>query len=137
MTLSLLDTNTCIRLLNGSSDAVVRQFRARAPGEIALCSVVKAELLYGARHGTRVEANLTLLNRFFAPLPSLLFDDRCAEEYGLIRAQLAAEGAPIGPNDLMIAAIARTHDATLITHDTREFSRVAGLRLSDWEEARP
>jgi len=137
MSLCLLDTNTCIRLLNDSSDAVAKQFSARSPSEIALCSVVKAELLYGARHSARVEANLTLLNRFFAPLPSLPFDDRCAEEYGLIRAQLAAEGAAIGPNDLMITAIARAHDATLVTHNTREFSRVAGLRVSDWEEARP
>ena len=137
MTLWLLDTNTCIRLLNDSSDPVAKQFSARSPAEIALCSIVKAELLYGARHSARVDANLTLLNRFFAPLLSLPFDDRCAEEYGLIRAQLTAEGAPIGPNDLIIAAIARTHDATLVTHNTREFSRVAGLRLSDWEEGSP
>jgi len=133
----LLDTNTCIQLLNGSSVSVAQKFRAHPPADITLCSIVKAELLYGARHSARVETNLTLLVHFFAPLSSLPFDDRCAEEYGHIRAQLIAEGAPIGPNDLMIAAIARTHDATLITHNTREFSRVTGLRLSDWEEEDP
>ena len=137
MTLWLLDTNTCIQLLNGSSEEVARQFSTRSPSEITLCSIVKAELLYGARHSARVDANLTLLERFFAPLLSLPFDDRCAEEYGLIRAQLFAEGAPIGPNDLMIAAIARAYDATLVTHNSREFSRVAGLRLTDWEEEDP
>jgi len=134
MTRCLLDTNTCIKLLNGNSAAVVRHFSTRSPAHIMLCSVVKAELLYGARHSARVEANLSLLDSFFAPLTSLSFDDRCAEEYGLIRAQLSTEGTPIGPNDMMIAAIARAHDATLITHNTGEFSRVAGLRLSDWEE---
>lgn len=108
--------------------------RLRPPSEIVLCSIVKAELLYGARHSERVEDNLRLLDRFFTPLASLSFDDRCAEEYGLIRAQLAAQGALIGPNDLMIAATARAHDTTLVTHNIREFNRVAGLRLTDWIE---
>ena len=132
----LLDTNTCIHLLNGSSDAVVDQMRSRPPSEVALCSIVKAELLYGARHSDRVEENLGLLDQFFTPLASLAFDDRCAEEYGLVRAQLAVQGSLIGPNDLIIASIARAHDATLVTNNVREFNRVAGLRLTDWEEER-
>lgn len=136
MSLYLLDTNTCIHFLNGTRDAVAQQMHSSSPSDIALCSIVKAELLYGARHSKQVEENLRLLNRFFTPLTSLPFDDRCAEEYGLIRAQLTAQGTLIGPNDLMIAAIARTHDATLVTHNTHEFSRVAGLRLTDWEEDR-
>ena len=94
---------------------------------------MKAELLFGARHSKRVEANLQLLNHFFAPLSSLPFDDRCAEEYGLIRADLSAQGKIIGPNNLLIAAIARAHDAVLITHNTKEFSRITGLRLDDWQ----
>jgi len=61
------------------------------------------------------------------------FDDRCAEEYGLIRAALMEQGRIIGPNDLIIAAIARANDATLITHNTSEFSRIQSLRLEDWE----
>ena len=130
--MNLLDTNTCIHFLNGSNQAVADQIRSRPPSEIALCSIVKAELLYGARHSGRVAENLRLLDRFFIPLTSLPFDDRCAEEYGLIRAQLAAQGSLIGPNDLMIAAIARAHDTTLVTHNIREFNRVVGLRLTDW-----
>jgi len=80
-----------------------------------------------------VSANLHRLEQFFAPLASLPFDDRCAEEYGQIRADLTAQGKIIGPNDLLIAAIARTFDTTLITHNIREFSRVVGLRVEDWE----
>ena len=133
----LLDTNTCIHFLNGSSEAVASQMQSLSPSEIALCSVVKAELLYGTRISKCVEENLKLLDRFFTPLTSLPFDDRCAEEYGIIRAQLAAQGSPIGPNDLLIAAIARTHDVTLVTHNTKEFSRITGLRLTDWEDKYP
>ena len=132
----LLDANTCIRLLNSSDEEVTRRFKACQPADIVLCSVVKAELLYGARRSARVEFNLKRLEHFAAPLQSLPFDDRCAHDYGLMRADLAAQGKPIGANDLMIAAIARAHDLILVTHKTGEFSRVVGLRVEDWESAR-
>ncbi len=130
----LLDTNVCIRLLNRSQANIIQKFQHHQPNELALCSIVKAELLYGARHSQNVESNLQLLDQFFAPLASLVFDDRCAEEAGLIRADLAAQGKPIGPNDLLIAAIARANDAVLVTHNTAEFSRITGLRSEDWEK---
>lgn len=129
----LLDTNVCIRLLNQSQSNIVQKFQYYQPNELALCSIVKAELLYGARHSQDVESNLQLLNQFFVPLASLAFDDRCAEEAGLIRADLTAQGKPVGPNDLLIAAIARANDAVLVTHNTAEFSRITGLRLQDWD----
>jgi tRNA(fMet)-specific endonuclease VapC len=131
----LLDTNVCIQLLNARHAALIDRFRRHAPADIALCSVVKAELLFGAERSQRIEANRQLLKAFFAPLRSLPFDDACAEHYGQIRADLLAQGKPIGPNDTLIAAIARAHDATLVTHNVSEFSRVAGLRLEDWEAA--
>jgi len=129
----LLDTNTCIRFLNGSSANVLKHFQQCSPDEIALCSVVKAELWFGARHSQQVERNLQRLHAFFTPLQSLSFDDRSAEEYGQIRADLSRQGTIIGPNDLFIAAIAKSHDATLVTHNHKEFMRVTGLRLADWE----
>ena len=130
----LLDSDVCIHLLNERIPAIERNFRAHAPAEIALCSIVKAELLFGARHSQRVTSNLQRLKLFFKPLASLPFDDRCAEEYGQIRADLTARGNLIGPNDLLIAAIARAHDATLVTRNTREFGRITALRMEDWEE---
>jgi tRNA(fMet)-specific endonuclease VapC len=129
----LLDTNVCINLLNRAHSGIIQHFQHHQPSEIALCSIVKAELLYGARRSQQVEANLQLLKQFFSPLTSLSFDDRCAEEAGQIRADLAAQGKPIGPNDLLIAATARAHDAVLVTHNTGEFARVTGLRIKDWE----
>lgn len=129
----LLDSNVCIHLLNEKHSEIERCFRSHSPAEIALCSIVKAELLFGARYSRRAEANLQRLKLFFAPLASLPFDDRCAEEYGQIRADLTGQGKLIGPNDLLIAAIARAHDAILVTHNTNEFGRIIGLRLEDWE----
>ena len=130
----LLDTNACIRILNQSSKNLVERFRRQEPSAICLSSTVKAELLLGARHSSRVAENLDLLRRFFAPFLSIPFDDLCADHYGMIRASLADAGTPIGPNDLLIAATARAHDLTLVTSHTGEFSRVAGLRLEDWSE---
>jgi len=129
----LLDTNACIRLLNGTSPALVARMVGSDPAQIALCSIVKAELLYGARRSSRRADNLRLLESFFEPLASLPFDDACAERYGIIRSELESAGTPIGPNDLMIAATAVAHGATLVTNNVKEFSRVAGLRLEDWQ----
>jgi len=60
-------------------------------------------------------------------------DDDVARHAGWIRARLAALGTPIGPNDLLIAASARAHGLTLVTHNLSEFGRVEDLALEDWE----
>lgn len=133
MTTYLLDTNACIHVLNDSSAAVTARFAAESPATVRLCSVVKAELLFGARKSNRVAKVLTSLERFFRPLVSVAFDDECAAEYGRIRADLERAGTPIGANDLMIAAIARRHDLTLVTNNVDEFARVVGLAIEDWE----
>ena len=78
-------------------------------------------------------ANLALIATLRQQFVSLPFDDRAAEEYGKVRAHLTALGTPIGPNDLMIAAIALANQLTLVTHNTAEFSRVPGLTLEDWQ----
>ncbi len=130
----LLDTNACIRILNNSSRTLVERLKREDPRTVRLCSVVKAELLYGARHSSRVSDNLRLLRRFFEPFVSIPFDDSCADQYGMIRADLTQVGTPIGPNDLMIAATAKAHDLILVTDNVGEFSRVAGLQVEDWEK---
>ena len=129
----LLDTNACIRYLNRRSVGVRRRLQALKPQDVAVCSVVKAELFYGAMRTNNPQKTLAKQQKFLSQFVSLPFDDRAAEVYGKIRAELAAKGTPIGPNDLMIAAIAIVHNVTLVTHNTREFSRVNGLRIEDWE----
>jgi tRNA(fMet)-specific endonuclease VapC len=131
----LLDTDVCIRILNGTSTTLERRLRSSSPNEIALCSVVKAELHSGARKSGRQAENLRLAERFFSVFPSFGFDDRCAEVYGAIRNELERSGQPIGPNDLLIAATAIANELVLVTHNTREFERVVGLHLEDWESA--
>ena len=98
-----------------------------------MSSVVTAELLYGAHLSSRTAENLRLIARFVAPLPSFYFDDACAEHYARIRVELRRRGNTIGANDLFIAATALANGLTLVTHNTREFERVPGLMLTDWE----
>jgi tRNA(fMet)-specific endonuclease VapC len=125
----LLDSDSCFRLLSGRGGALAQHLRSVPPAEVAICSVVRAELQQAARRSERVEENLELLARFFAPLASLPFDDRCAEEYGMLRAQ---GDTSLGSTDLMTAATARAHDAILVTPRRAAFRRLAGLRLADW-----
>jgi tRNA(fMet)-specific endonuclease VapC len=129
----LLDTNACVAVLNGSSQPLITRLQAHSPGDVLLCSVVKAELIYGAYHSSRAADNLRLLDRFFEPFLSLPFDDACCTIYGRIRSDLAREGTPIGPNDLLIAATAVANDVTLVTANSKEFGRVAGLSMENWE----
>lgn len=130
----LLDTNVCIRIITGRSPAVVDRLGIHHPSEIRLCSIVKAELVYGAYRSSHPAENLRVVAKFAAPFDSLPFDEPCSDIYGRIRADLAALGKPIGPNDLMIAAIAVRNGLTLITANVSEFGRVPGLRWENWEE---
>ena len=131
----LLDTNVCIRYLNGRVPNVRRRLHELQPTDIVVCSAVKAELFYGARRSVDPGRSLTVERQFLRPYRSLPFDDAAAEIAGILRARLAEEGTPIGPNDLQIAAIALTNDCILVTHNVREFGRVLELVVEDWESA--
>jgi tRNA(fMet)-specific endonuclease VapC len=95
--------------------------------------VVKAELFYGAMKSRDPVTTHAKQQRFLRRFVSLPFDDRAAEAYGRIRTALERLGQLIGPNDLLIAAIAVAHDVILVTHNTHEFQRVDELRIEDWE----
>lgn len=128
----LLDTNVCIAWLKGQDAKLKARVLASAPHDINICSIVKAELLFGARKSERVDENLRRLDDFFSAVGSLSFDDDAAAHYGIARAALEKSGALIGPNDLLIASIALAHDATLVTRNSNEFRRVVGLRVEVW-----
>ena len=130
----MLDTNVCIKLLNLTSKPIAKRFQTIQRNEIVLCQIVKAELYFGAYKSQRQEANLRLLAEFFHATAILSFDDQAAKRYGMLHAELDKSGSPIGQNDLQIAAIAMRYGVTLVTHNMREFQRVPGLLLEDWEE---
>ncbi|MCB9457010.1 MAG: type II toxin-antitoxin system VapC family toxin [Anaerolineaceae bacterium] len=128
-----LDTNVCIRIINGRSASARAKLLSIPTHDIIVCSVVRAELYYGAGKSQTPEATRQKQNLFLSPFTSLPFDDLAANQYGQIRADLEQSGNVIGPLDLMIAAIAKSQGLILVTHNTREFSRILGLQLEDWE----
>jgi tRNA(fMet)-specific endonuclease VapC len=135
LTRFLLDTNVCIRLLSPKrSELLVAKLNLLHSEQVFLCSIAKAELYYGACRSSRQEENLALLDQFFSAFVTLPFDERCERIYGQIRADLTRKGTLIGPNDLLIGAIALAHQMTLVTHNVREFRRLPDLRIEDWEE---
>ncbi|MEZ4621385.1 MAG: type II toxin-antitoxin system VapC family toxin [Caldilineaceae bacterium] len=129
----LLDTNACIRFLNGRSPSIQQEMRKHKSEDILLCSVVKAELLVGMLKNDNPAGRLRKIQPFFDRFASLSFDDDAATSYAEIRTDLEKQGVPIGPNDLLIAALAIANQLVLVTHNTREFGRVKGLMLEDWE----
>ncbi|MBK1989860.1 type II toxin-antitoxin system VapC family toxin [Sphaerospermopsis aphanizomenoides BCCUSP55] len=129
----LLDSNVCIQYLNQRSEKIIQRLQDLSDIDIVVCSIVKAELFYGAMRTNNSAKTLQKQQEFLNRFISLKFDDECAVFYGEIRSKLAAKGTPIGNNDLHIAAIAIANNLTLITHNTREFSRIDNLKLEDWE----
>lgn len=129
----LLDTNVCIVYLKGKSANVNRRIMSLNRDDLAVCSVVKAELFYGSMRSNNPQKALRVQQEFVEQFISFPFCDRCALIYGKLRAKLASAGTPIGSNDLLIGSIALANDLVLVTHNVREFSRVAGLKLEDWE----
>lgn len=129
----LLDTNVCITYMRGKDTLLLQRFGQHQSADIALCAVVLAELRYGAEASADPPKEHAKVDAFVAPYASLPFDDTASRLFGEIRHALASTGKQIGPYDTMIAAIALANDLILVTHNTAEFSRIAGLKLEDWE----
>lgn len=130
----LLDTNTCIYIINRRPAEVFERFAGLRLGDVAISSITGADLYFGvSKSGSR--RNLDALEKFLAPLDVLPFDDSAMREYGPLRTHLERVGTPIGAMDLLIAAHALALRSTLITNNLREFCRVPGLGLANWVDA--
>lgn len=129
----LLDTNVCIKYLNGQSDKIVKKISFLSPDDIVICSVVRAELFAGAYKSKSFQKTYKKLITFLNVFPSLPFSDEDSDIFGNIRAELEKKGQPIGPLDLQIASIALSNNLVLVTHNTKEFSRIKKLKIEDWE----
>ena len=130
----LLDSNAIIAVLKGHPDVLAR-LRQYQPQDFAMPAIVAHELFYGAYKGQRVAENLARLEAL--QFEVLEFDREDARQAGELRARLAQAGTPIGAYDVLIAGQALARSLTLITHNTREFERVAGLQVEDWESQAP
>ncbi|MFZ5471412.1 MAG: type II toxin-antitoxin system VapC family toxin [Myxococcota bacterium] len=127
-----MDTDACVAYLNGG-DPKLRHRWLRSPSEdMALCSVVKAELTHGAWGSTDPLGTLARVNQFCASMRSLPFHDRAAQIYGEIVSTLDRRGRAIGTCDAMIAAIALADNLTVVTRNTRHFRRIPALRVVRW-----
>jgi len=130
----LLDTNTCIYIINNRPPEVLERFRSYKAGEVGISSIAASELAYGVSKSGSIK-NRKALDMFLAPLQVLAFDVQCLWFYADLRASLEKKGLTIGPMDTLIAAQALSIDGTLVTNNLKEFSRVPKLKLENWFEA--
>ena len=129
----LLDTNTIVRYLNGRVPNIRMKIDAMTPQDLATAAIVVAELRYGAAKSNNPMKTIQAQDQFLNLIDLVDFDRNAAEIYGQIRADLEKKGTPIGPNDTLIGATAMANNLILVTHNTREFSRIVGLQYEDWE----
>ncbi len=127
----LLDTNICIYIINVRPPQVLAKFREHPPGTVAMSTVTACELAFGVAK-SQSERNHRALQMFMAPLEILPFDESVVWQYAQIRSDLERQGQPIGALDMMIAAHALALSAILVTNNTKEFSRVANLKIETW-----
>ncbi|MCI0555770.1 MAG: type II toxin-antitoxin system VapC family toxin [Anaerolineae bacterium] len=125
-----LDTNIVIAYLTGNQ-TVADQLKDHLP-EVAISSLVLAELRFGARASARAEENTKRLEQFPQIVEVADFDGVSADAYSRVRLSLRQTGRPTGEMDMLIAAVALANDAILITHNTRHFENIEGLVLEDW-----
>jgi tRNA(fMet)-specific endonuclease VapC len=127
-----LDTNICIYYLNGKYKSVEEYFKAMSNHEIKIPIIVKAELLFGIEKSKLKEINRNKYERFIKSFDIINLDDEALNQYTRIRLQLERDAVIIGSNDILIASIVLAHNGILVTHNTREFRRVSGLKMEDW-----
>ena len=132
----ILDTNTISYYFRGDPQVVPRM-QALRPADLGVPALVEYELRYGLQRLPEAAATprLAALTQLLRPMQLLSFDSDCALYAAKIRVALEASGTPIGPHDTLIAAIALRHQATLVTRNIDEFSRVPSLICLNWHEA--
>lgn len=136
MTLYLLDTNAVSNLADEPAGPIAQQIARVGVENVVTSIIVNGEIAFGLelKQSKRLKAQM---ERVFSVLPVLSLDQPADMHYGILRAELKRRGRPIGPNDLLIAAHALALDATLVTANVGEFSRVRGLKIENWLSSQP
>lgn len=127
----LLDTDICIYAIAGNRPRLNQRIE-RAGRGVLISSIVLAELCFGSAKSERRTANWRELQDFLDRLQVADFGVDAARHYGEIRTHLERAATPIGGNDMLIAAHARSLGLTLVTNKRREFDRVPGLTVENW-----
>lgn len=112
--------------------APLKKLRGKSIGQVGISSVTLGELAFGAGKSSRPKEAHNALDEFLLTLEVSAFEESAAVRYGEIRASLERRGGPIGPLDTLIGSHAHVADVILVTHNTREFSQIEGLRVEDW-----
>ena len=130
----MLDTNICAFIIRNKPEYIKDKLKVvEKEHEIALSSIVVAELLFGAQKKKSQKLN-KIIHTFIDNFTIYDFDKQASIEYSKIRDSLESTGNIIGANDLFIASHAKSLDAVIVTNNTREFLRVDGLKVEDWVE---
>ena len=128
----LLDTNIVSYWMRGDKK-VIERLKSHAPSELALSAITLAEILYGIEKSpAKKRERHHKIQQITSLLHLYTFDEKAAQEYALVRSELEESGRPISERDTQIAAVALAHQLTLVTHNVKEFGRVARLKVEDW-----
>lgn len=128
----MLDTDTCAFVLRRTSDALLARIQAVPVLQQVMSVVTYAELLYGVQVSSKKKANQAAVEALARHLAILEWPREAARHYAEIRSDLKRKGSMIGANDLLIAAHARSIGAIVVTNNTKEFTRVKGLKIENW-----
>jgi len=128
----ILDTNICIYIIKRKFESIIEKIKENRLLGISISSITLAELEYGVANSIYPEKNSIALLEFLSEINVMQFDELAAKEYGIIRTDLKRRNCIIGPLDTLIAAHAKSLNSTLVTNNTREFSRVLGLKIENW-----
>jgi tRNA(fMet)-specific endonuclease VapC len=128
----MLDSDICIQAMRRNEPGVLRRLSAARPGDIAISSIVAAELWVGVMKSRDRQGSEHAVNQFLALVKVMGWPPEAARVYGTIRAALERKGLLIGAMDMLIAAHALHERATLVTRNITEFGRVEGLKVESW-----
>jgi len=128
----MLDTNICIYIIKRKPLNVLERFKQTEISQIGISAITLSELSYGVSKSSKPAQNQMALAQFIAPLEILPYDDNAAQYYGNLRTHLEKQGTTIGSLDMLIAAHALSVACTLVTNNTKEFSRIPNLKIENW-----
>lgn len=130
----MLDTNIIVKATRQKDHPVREKLLNHINGDLCISSITYTELMYGVYHSQNPEKNLSALVEVLSWIQILPFDLAAADSAAKIMASLASKGTLIGDRDMLIAGHALSKNIPIVTHNVREFKRVAGLQIEDWLE---